>query len=370
LSYGMLARLKEIAQQRFIPDSCLPDVLQSLDDFLHYECGDQTGSMAEDPPCRDAAAWRRALTPSDFLGRLKAIVGKDPWHHSMREDLSGIPSEILPLAEELHRDPEKLGAALPYLNSPEASSAVLFGDALARLDTGGRCLDPILGAAMASGSHALARGYVGRLITTCPASAPRLNAWLNRLENDAPEIAYFVSLAAPEFTRPLERTLRLIRASKLPVQFLQNFVVGDLLDRMTPTELSTVLDLLVQASDPASLNIAVDFVGYSVQRGRRADRLQREAMWRVLEASAPVDDRGDYWWRRALEAFAEEDPDRACQTAIVALTGEDYHKREQAWTILSSLARTQPQVVMERVGGALLDNKNGWRLRTGARSDL
>lgn len=85
LSHGMLPQLKEIVERRSIPHACLPDFLQSLDDFLHYECGGRSGRMPEEPMCQEAAEWLRALTPRDFAGRLKAVVGKDPWHHSMRE---------------------------------------------------------------------------------------------------------------------------------------------------------------------------------------------------------------------------------------------------------------------------------------------
>ncbi len=370
LSYGMLPRLKEMVERRSIPDACLPDLLQSLDDFLHYECGRKSGLIAEDSMCQGAAEWLRKLTPVDFTGRVKAVIGKDPWHHSMREELSGIPSEIIPLAEEVNRNPAKLETVLPYLNSPEAASAALFGDALARLDTDAKFMDGILSAAASSGSNALARGYIGRLMSTCPNSAERLNAWLDRSEEDAPELAYFLSLAAPDFARPLERTLRLIRTDRLPVQSLQNFIVGVLLDRMSSAELSTILGLLVQAGDPQSLHIAIDFVGRSVQKGRISDTGERDAMWRALEASAPVEDRADYWWVRGVQTFASEAPERACRTAILALTGEDHEKRDHAWSILSILAKTHPDLVMESVGRVLLNPEQGWHLRILRRSGL
>jgi hypothetical protein len=191
LSYGMLPRLKEMVQRRSIPDACLPDLLQSLDDFLHYECGGKSGGVFEDSVCQEAAEWLRALTPVDFAGRLKAVIGKDPWHHSMREELSGIPSEIIPLAEEVSRDPAKLQTVLPYLNSPAAASAALFGDALASLDTHGNFMDDILSAADSTGSNALARGYIGRLMSIGPSAAERLNTWLDRFEENAPELAYW-----------------------------------------------------------------------------------------------------------------------------------------------------------------------------------
>jgi hypothetical protein len=370
LSHGMLPTLKAIVQRRSIPDAYLPDILESLDNFLRYECRGESGEAANDPYCRDAAEWLLALTPSDFDRRLKAVVGKDPWHHSRRERVSGIPSEIIPLAEQLIQDPAKFEVVLPYLNSPDAASAGLLGEALARLDTDAQYMDRILSTAVESSSNALARGYIGRLITTNPATVERLKTWLDRLEKEAPELAYFVSLSAPELGRPLERTLRLIKDGKLPVQALRNFVVGVFQDRMSSHDLSTVLDLLVQAGDPQSLDIAVDFVGHSIQKGCRSDAKEREAMWRVLEASAPVEDRADYWWVRAVETFAPKDTERACKVAILALTGDDYEKRNRAWSILSSLAKTQPDLVMESVGKILLDEEHGWRLRIGTRSGL
>jgi len=257
---------------------------------------------------------------------------------------------------------------LPYLNSPDAASAGLLGDALARLDADAQYLDLILNSAKQSGSNALARGYVGRLLTTCPAIAERLNTWLDRLEDEAPALAYFVSLSAPQFSRPLERALRLIRDGKIPVQSLQGFIPGILLDRMNSVDLSTVLDLLVQAGDPESLHIALDFVGQSIQKGRTSDASEREAVWRVLEASAPVEDRADYWWVRAVGTFAPEAPERASRVAILGLTGQDYEKRKHAWGILSTLAKTQPDLVMESVGEMLLDEEHGWRHRACARS--
>jgi hypothetical protein len=370
LSRGMLPNLKAIIQRRSIPDAYLPDSLESVEDFLQYECRSESGGVAKDPYCQDAAEWLRTLTPSEFVGRLKAVVGKDPWHHSIREDISGIPSEIIPLAEELKRDPEKFEAVLPYLNSQDAASAGLLGEALARLDTDAQYMDRILSTAAQSSSNTLARGYIGRLLAAFPTSAERLNTWLDRLEKEAPELAYFVSLTAPEFSRPLERTLRLIGAGKLPVQSLQNFIASVLLDRMTPHELRTVLDLLIHAGDRDSLHIAMDFIGHSLQKGRLSDTTEREAMWRVLAASAPVDDRGDYWWVRAVQAFAPQAPERACDVAILALTGDDYDKRSHAWSILSILAQTHPDLVMESVGKILLDKEHGWRLRVGARSGL
>jgi hypothetical protein len=203
-----------------------------------------------------------------------------------------------------------------------------------------------------------------------PAFAQRVNAWLDRFEVEKPELAYFVSLVAPECASPLDRSLRLIRANKLPVQSLQNFLAGIYLNSMSPEELSTVLDLLVEAGDPGSLHIAVDFVGQCIHSGRIDNPDERAAMWRTLRASAPIEDRADYWWTHAVQKFAREAPEQACEIAVLALTGDDHEKRDRAWDVLSILAKTHPDLVMESAGKVLLDHEHGWRLRTGPRSGL
>ena len=164
--------------------------------------------------------------------------------------------------------------------------------------------------------------------------------------------------------------MRLIKEGKLSVDSLLNFIGGVLFDRMSSEDLSTVLDVLVKAGNPETLHIAVDFGGHCIQRGRQVDPVERAAMWRVLEASGPVDDRAEYWWIQAVETLAPSEPERACALALAALAGDDSEKRDHAWNILSSVARTQPDLVMDSAGRLLLDEERGWRLRIGIRGGL
>jgi hypothetical protein len=288
----------------------------------------------------------------------------------MREDLSNIPSEVKPLAEELVADPEKLRRSLRYLNSPEARSAGLLGDAIARLDNDGTYLDIVLESVTGVDALGLARGYVNGLVSAHPEHAARLNAWLDRLQENAPEEAYFLALCAPESADPVARTLRLVEQSKIAVQSFQNLVYGPVFDRMTPEQLVAVLDLLVKAGDPQSLHIAVDFIGNAGQKHRTLSAAEREAVWRVLEASAPVDDRADYWWVRAVSDLGRDDPENAAGAAIRALTGDDFDKQNRAWGILVTIAKSHPDLVMDRIGAVLLDREQEWRLRVSARGGL
>jgi hypothetical protein len=284
--------------------------------------------------------------------------------------LSNIPSEIRPLAEELVADPEKLRRSLPYLNSPEARSASLLGDAIARLDKGGTFLDMVLESVTGVDGLGLARGYVNGLASAHPIHTARLNAWLDRLEESAPEEAYFLALCAPESADPVARTLRLVEQAKIAVQSFQNLFYGPVFDRISAQQLVAILDLLVKAGDPQSLHIAVDFIGHAGQKHRTLSAAEREAVWRVLEASAPVDDRADYWWVRAVGELGRDEPEKASDAAVLALTGHDFDKRNHAWGILVAIAKSHPGLVMERIGAVFLDREREWRLRVSARGGL
>jgi hypothetical protein len=374
LSNHLLPTLRVIFQRHSVPEDYLSAVLASIEDFLEYECGGASGSVSQDPLwgpyCREVNAWLTSLTPGDFVGRLKTAMGKDPWHHSRREESCGLPSEIVPLAEELIRDQDRFETVLPCLNSADAPSAGLFGDAVARLDPNGAFLERILAAVATGNYQTFASGYLSQLPESILQHADRLNRWLDRLENDAPLAAFYLALSAPKISRPLERTLRMIQSDRIPVHSLVNLSFGGVIfDQLGTDDLTTILDLLVRAGDPSSLHIAEDFVGRWLTR-RPDETLDIAAVWRVLEASAPVDDRAGHWWTRALGRLATNDPGRACDIAISALTGRDFHKKSPAWSLLYNTAPTRPDIVMEKVGRALLDPELGWRLQTGPRSGL
>ncbi len=217
---------------------------------------------------------------------------------------------------------------------------------------------------------AFAFGYAGELLARFPELAARYSAWLDHLESDAPTLAHYLALAAPESAKPLERSIRLISAQRLDVHLLEHFLPGIFLSRMTSAELCTVLDLLVSAGDPSSLHIATDFIGHCIQFERPFQRDERAAMWRVLDASAPIEDRAHYWWTAAVEQFSNENPEQAIRTAIRGLLGSDYDKRNSAWDVLSKVARstwasTNANVLLEGIGELLLDKENSWRLSTG-----
>jgi hypothetical protein len=132
-------------------------------------------------------SWRDQLNPTDFLGRLRAIVGKESFYHHIREDKWGGGSELDLIAAEIVATPKLLEENLDYLCSPDARSAGLLGVFVGRKDLAGSLLDCILSATRRTRSAALIRGYITGLLTSSPEQATSSTCLLTPLSRKIPQ---------------------------------------------------------------------------------------------------------------------------------------------------------------------------------------
>jgi hypothetical protein len=370
LGWGKLNLLEDIVRRHGLPPELLSEWLEQVDDFLQYERGVVPGVSEEYVEyCNRVQAWQESLIPQDYAGRLRGIVGKDIWHHSIREDIHKEESEISPLVDEAFADPQLLDANLPFLMSPEARSASTFGVLLGRKDTVGNFLEPILPAARKTRSSGLLRGYVGGLLQGSPGQRDRIAQVLDEMEGADPEMAAEIIVADLHATDPVTRLTRLVRNSKLSSRYLQYLQFGGIVQGSSSAEFAELLKILtLEECPPESVKTAVELVG---SRMRGVD-LANEApetvavIKRVLAQSAVIEDRADYCWKNAMEHFASADPQWTADVASAAFSGDDYSKRDDACFILSKIAATNPDVVMAVIGEALLDPKRRWRWQIGS----
>ena len=217
LSYRQLKRLESLIIEFPIPQTLVAPLLEQVENFLQYECGGDRTESNDDlhTYCEEVRAWRGRISPTDFAERLQAIVGKESWHHDIREDIWKTGSEIDPIAEELVTTPGLLEESLDYLCSPEARSAVPLGTAIGRRDIGGAFLDRILAKARHSRCTALLRGYVAGLLIASPEQAVRVNQILDSLETEDAPVAAEMMLGALELTDSPTRILRMVSAGRL-----------------------------------------------------------------------------------------------------------------------------------------------------------
>lgn len=374
LAWGKLDRLKEIVQHYGLPAVLLGSWLEQLDDFLQYEGGEATSNPHDNVEyVNRVREWQHSLIPGDFAGRLRAVLGKDIWHHSIREDIHHGESEISPLVDAVFADRRLIQENLTFLMSPEARSASTFGVLFGRKDSSGSCLDVILLGARETRSSALLRGYVGGLLQGNPSQRGRISRLLDELEGEDPETAAEIIAADLLVTDPVTRLTRLVRGGKLSPRYLQYLQFGRIMQAASSSQFSEVLMTLTpEQCPPESIKNAVELIGTRLRGADFSSETPEAtaAMKRVLARSAVTEDRADYWWTQAMERFASIDPQWAADVASAAFSGDDFSKRDNACSILSKVAAENPGIAMKVIGDALLDPKRKWRWQIGSNRGL
>ena len=374
LAHGHLDRLREFRREFSMPSKLAAAWLEEIDNAIQYECAGGVLENIDNPElcsyCKGVIEWRAECTPPDFAGRLRAVVGKDYWHHSIREDIHKGESEIEPIADAIIADHSLLENEMEFLCSVEARSAAALGTALGRKDPQAALLQTVLAGARRLKGAALVSGYTTGLLRQTPEQSGLINSILDGLETEDPEIALQITLAALNETRSSNRLLRLASSGKLDATILQYVLWGDVLPNMPSEQVGEALRVLLGAESLFAMKIASEIVAIRL-RGARSDKSIREdadtkaLMMATLERAARVDDRGDYWWGDALEMLKNEFPSEAAQIAVSGIEGEDFGKRDRSASVLAALGLTHSDMVLNEIGSSLLNPKTTWKWRLG-----
>jgi len=184
-------------------------------------------------------------------------------------------------------------------------------------------------------------------------------------------------LAAPELTDPATRIVRMVKGGRLTVEAMQFLLYGGTLQHVSTRQFGELLGVFDDPNIPAAaLKIASDIIGSRLRVNQpeaanaQDDPQTTERILSILERSAAVESRGDYWWGEALEKLADGAPARVARIAAIAIAGDDYHKRERGVSILAKLARSQPAVVMAEIGPRILDRRSGWKWLIGSYREI
>jgi hypothetical protein len=376
LAWGQLDRLQAMLQRHTIPVRLLGAWLEEIDNFLQYEGGDRSVAPQEHVEyCDRVKAWQASLLPGEFAGRLRGIIGKDLWHHSIREDIRKEDSEIAPLVEEVIANPLLLDVNLDYLTSPEARSASTFGVLLGRQDASGGFLDRILAASRSSRYSALLKGYIAGFLHRSPDQISRISNLLDLLEQEDPEIAAEIITASIDVVDPVARLGRMVEAGKVNPGYIQCLHYGPVLRSTRSSEFARLLKQLAPSESTVErLKYAIELIGDWLRDGPgivpSEDAETIATMQDILARSAITEDNADFWWAEAMNRLAALDPKWTATIATKAISGDDISKRDKASAILTGVAATQPSTVMEAVGSALLDPERGWRWLIGSNREI
>ncbi len=246
-----------------------------------------------------------------------------------------------------------------------------LGNAMGKYDTNAACLDIIMHAVEETQATGLAREYIGSLLRNHSESTTIVNEWIDKLEIQAPTVAYDLFRAGGDTTKAVERALRLIDKSVLSLEYLGSFSFGISGRQLYTVEFYEILKRLIHSvKNRKNLSVtqtAIKLIAYRLQNEQREhqqtildDAAIANLIWELLEVTAPENSGDAYHWDQILRKLTKIDVERAARIACLALIGESNQQKIRSEQILVDLAKSHPEVVIQRIGEVMLDEEHRW----------
>jgi hypothetical protein len=370
---GFLDEVRKTIRTEELPESVQADLHAQLNLFVS-----RTGAFRGIPEVllRDNYAdkvgtWLATFEPKSLLGRIieevsSSYVGAGDDQEWLQR-LAILAAELLSLSSAT--SPE-FQAVMDWLFNEGARGAFNFGFQVGRLDVPCGLLESSVANAVARDQLEFARGYLAGCASTNALEAGRLFGILNRVETDHPRIAFYLAHAVADLSDVFGRTLSMVERRQLTPTYLQNFTVWIGTRKTSQEDAERALKILmpfVEAREVGCADIAIEFVAYQYNREGDADWKPSasdhfdQLSWEVVEAAIHDDRLHGYWWGKTVESLqTTSDPIRVARLLVRTMCGDNFHLRQEADRMLSSLAESSPQAVMNALGEMMLDEAMRW----------
>ncbi len=350
------------------------DALVSITRFVHETKEHWAGSMAPEvlEYLRECELEASRLAPTDFSSRLRVLLSRPTWGEEILDESQRAGPAIRALAAEVIAEPQRLTDEMPWLCSPEATAAVVFGESLGALDREAILLDPIVAAARGSGQTGLLRGYVTAYRSATEDLAVRLRSHVDRLAAAGSTVAVDMILANGDAAGGPQKLLEMVDSGALPAKYLVTAVYGVGGRRLTAAEANGILSRLAAAvaTDGDGASAALRAMGAFTSRSpileqddevTHRERLER--IWALLSRMA-IPTRGSdvYTWKDLLLLSAPRHAEEVIDLLVRALGSESHSAGDVAEEAVAQLAKSHSAVVMPILGAALIaaEETGGW----------
>ncbi len=201
---------------------------------------------------------------------------------------------------------------------------------------------------------------------------------MSDLEAAHPRMAVDLLVSGGDAFDALDRVIGLVESKAVAPRLLASFARGNGRRRLTAEEVGRILPYLVDAADADTYRAGVRFLhGHLRFEKDRAARgcLQIPSVcfqaWRLVEAALPHVESGlAYDWSEIVAQLAEYDLGRAATLLGKTFFSDSLGVITEAQKRLIAMIPRDAEIVMEGLGGALLDPAQGWRLQFHVLRDL
>jgi hypothetical protein len=383
LGRGLLEECKSLISAAHLSEEQLAVVLSQAQSFVDIE-RQRSSSGIQNGKAEYLAAveqWIQDLEPTDFAGRLKSLVSRNPWDRRVYRAATGVGKEVQRIADEIVADPKLLSDHWPWLLSDMAPSADVLGMAAGKQDRGLVLLSALFGSAIRHKSVRFLRGYVRGLLNWIETNQTSVRSGLEALVTACPELGMDVVVSAGDLAGGVTRALSLVEEGHVPAAQLGMLAFGAGGRSLDSTELARVVCCLADrahSGDAESRRAGINLVASTLYEldtkpdpAFFAENSTRECVWRLMEGPEEAF-RGieGYHWNRVAEVLSKWDSRRAVGMIAKVLLWDAYDLRGEAEACLTAQAKTNPIEVMEALGDALMDPERGALLQLGVHRDI
>lgn len=311
--------------------------------------------------------WINCLTSSGLMEKIFDIVRVDHWERRSQEEEEALNKERQIISQSLLKDKEILNQALPYLTSHEASGAFEVGKTLASLNGSETLLSAILPYASAAESTYFFNGYLKSLVENNPQTLEEIYNQLDCLQEEKPEVAFFLAAAKPKELKWLERGLFLIDSEKLSANFLLNFQHGIEGNPLNASELYEILLRIDNKVDKDSLlSNALRILSYNfdIQNKEYLDSAPLiDLIFKILNEGPLTEKVSCYSWSELLMELVSLNPEVIIAKICDALISESYTFQKEAESMLVKLSQQYLEMIFNNLSKKMLDESTKYLFR-------
>jgi hypothetical protein len=348
LDSGLLNELAAFVAGAALSSEQMLGLVSSVREFVERNADSDDEGMQKF--VKSIRAWVSDLTGASAYGQLLALLSAERYIEAdEREEQWQI--DAIAVAQRIVNDSAISRESLELVGHANPYRAFVLGKALGARDATQHLLATIIENAINTGATAFAAGYTAGSAATSQPNLAAVNAAIDRLEGQAPAVAFELSKAVGADAHHMERALKQVRARRLSVRYLKSLMFGVAGQRLRRDELSSILDLLLSETDDRkdATTVALELLSYYIREApldgpALDDEYLRRTAWSLVERLDDV--REDYVWSDVMKRLAPHDYDRAIRIAVDALARGSFGLRRYAEPVIAEISKQRPGPVL------------------------
>jgi hypothetical protein len=371
---GYQEKLEDVLDPKVADDETRARIVGGIDHFLHLQSDYAPAQFKLSPSQLETVTlWKKSLELTDLRGRMLTALSTNDWGFSGNRRDEWL-KEIKDLASAFFANPDSLLKEFRWLYSDAAKAAVIFGEHVGLLDREGRLLPEVMKSVLEYHDSGFARGYIYGLLSHNGNQIERVNKLLDSVQQESAQLAYELFIVGGAKTHAFGRTLALARGGKLSVRHFRNLGVGASGDDLSADNIVAVLEFLLHKADagePGAIETAIGILAFHClhRQPRPSSGFDNETIralaWSVVEGASQNAGTESFWWSKLLESLLPYDAPRAATAAANGMLGKGLNQQDDSARVLLAIADAQPNVAMDAIGTAAMDEKRGWRFLVG-----